>query len=232
MLLWSMAKSLKSYVPRLAQLLNMTPDSLYERQRALVREGLLTPEPGRGPGSGVQLTPESVAILLIALLATDSLSRIADQIRDVANSTSFDFDTGAFKPCNLTAKTTFKDALVEILSDLDLARRVSDIDVERSDNLAIAGITYDFMAPPPPKKLSILKEHWLEIITLGVLRRHEQVLSKQIFPFKTTAFIPKKLGNTKPPLPGIIVRSRLTGEILQEITKTLRDFLIHDDPKE
>lgn len=66
--------SLKSLIPKLALALGMTPAAIYERQRALVRAGLIQQRPGHGPGSGVLATPQSVAMLLIAILATDSLS--------------------------------------------------------------------------------------------------------------------------------------------------------------
>ena len=63
--------SLKGLIPRLAHELGMTPDALYERQRALVRAGLLKGVEGKGPGSGVRATPYATALLLIAVLAAD-----------------------------------------------------------------------------------------------------------------------------------------------------------------
>jgi hypothetical protein len=67
--------SLKQFIPVLSDIfVNLSENALYERQRALVRVGLLKPIAGRGPGSGVPLTPESVAMLLIAVLATDNLN--------------------------------------------------------------------------------------------------------------------------------------------------------------
>ncbi len=61
-----MTTSLKSFLPVLSRILAEPADALYERQRALVREGLLESVPGHGTGSGVRATPESVAMLLIA----------------------------------------------------------------------------------------------------------------------------------------------------------------------
>src|SRR5688572_7224266 len=101
--------SLKGFIPELAKAVGMTPAALYERQRALVRAGLLHGESGRGPGSGVRATPESVAMLLIALLATDSLSETESEAKVVTNLKS------GTKPCPLTGKKTFASALASAL---------------------------------------------------------------------------------------------------------------------
>jgi hypothetical protein len=135
-----MGKSLKSYVPRLAQLLGMTPDSLYERVRALVREGLLTPEAGRGPGSGVRATPETVALLLIAGLAADSLSDVGKSTREFAElpSRAFDrsFARSRKKRCPLTGASRFREALVKIISDPQMAERVQQVNIQRDEKEA------------------------------------------------------------------------------------------------
>ena len=61
--------SLKGYIPGLARILGTTPDALYERQRALVRAGLLDQGAGRGPGRGVRAPEAAVAFRVIATLA-------------------------------------------------------------------------------------------------------------------------------------------------------------------
>jgi hypothetical protein len=111
-------KSLKSCIPELARVLGETTDALYERQRALDREGLLESRPGRGPGSGVRATPESIAMLLIGLLASVSLSDAGARARDIAKT----------KNVGKTAEI-FKDALARILSDDGLAAAVKVIRV-------------------------------------------------------------------------------------------------------
>jgi hypothetical protein len=68
---------LKAFLNVISEFSDEPFDALYERQRELVRCGLLPVRPGRGPGSGVPLTPETLATFLIGLLATDSLSEIA-----------------------------------------------------------------------------------------------------------------------------------------------------------
>src|SRR5262245_36852076 len=103
-----MEQSLKSFVVELAPILSMTYFALYERQRALVRAGLLKVEAGRGTGSGVRATPESVATLLVAVLVTDDLSSAAELTRRFSRLKSD-------KPCRITHKTKFVDAVAEIL---------------------------------------------------------------------------------------------------------------------
>jgi hypothetical protein len=111
-----MARSLKAYVPLLAWRLGTTPAALYERQRALVRHGVLDQSEGRGPGSGVQLAPYPVALLLLAVLATDSLSETAEKVRAFAIAKS----NAADGLCPLTGESTFVEAIARVL---DMARQ-------------------------------------------------------------------------------------------------------------
>ncbi|WP_092031059.1 hypothetical protein [Bradyrhizobium sp. OK095] len=114
-----MVISLKSYIPTLARVLNDSESALYERQRALVREGLLEATPGKGPGSGVRATPESVAMLLIGYLASVSLVEAGERARAIARAKA-----GVGK----TAEA-FKDALARTLSSEELAATVKTIRV-------------------------------------------------------------------------------------------------------
>ena len=68
--------SLKSFLQGVAPILGVSLATLYERQRALVRLGVLPPSTGAGPGSGVPFTAENFAPILISLLASDSLSDV------------------------------------------------------------------------------------------------------------------------------------------------------------
>jgi hypothetical protein len=106
-----MSSSLKAYAPLLAWRLGTTPAALYERQRALVREGILEQSEGHGPGSGVPLSHYSVALLLVAVLVTDSLSETADEVRIFATAKSIEADG----VCSLTRKRTFVEAIALIL---------------------------------------------------------------------------------------------------------------------
>jgi hypothetical protein len=104
-----MTSSLKAYAPLLAWRLGTTPAALYERQRALVREGMLDQSGGRGPGSGVQVGPYPVALLLIAVLATDSLSETAEEVRIFAAAKARD------GLCSLTGEQAFVEAVARVL---------------------------------------------------------------------------------------------------------------------
>ena len=104
-----MQQSLKTFIHMtLAPILGRAPITLYQRQAPMVFAGLLDVVEGRGPGSGVAATPHSVAMLLVALLATDTPS-------DVAAATEF----AKLKPrggkCELTGETTLVAALEAIL---------------------------------------------------------------------------------------------------------------------
>lgn len=106
-----MASSLKAYAPLLARRLGTTPAALYERQRALVRAGMLDQSAGRGPGSGVQVGPYPVALLLVAVLATDSLSETAEKVRIFAAAKA-STPNGL---CPLTGERTFVEAVAHLL---------------------------------------------------------------------------------------------------------------------
>jgi hypothetical protein len=124
--------SLKGLIPKLAEEVEMTPAALYERQRALVRAGLLQGEAGRGPGSGVRATPKSVALLLISL--TGSHSETEEHSKIVAGLKS--------EGCSLTGETTFANALAAALASEDTAQRIRWIEVERGGSKTGAAIVY------------------------------------------------------------------------------------------
>jgi len=129
-----MATSLKAYAPLLAWRLGTTPAALYERQRALVREGILEQLAGRGPGSGGSLTPYSVALLLLAILTTDSLSETADKVRIFATAKSIAEDGR----CPLTGKATFVEALALVLDPVHGDwRNIKSITVHRKTVRAV-----------------------------------------------------------------------------------------------
>ena len=124
-----MAGSLKAYAPFLARRLGTTPAALYERQRALVRDGILGHVEGRGPGSGVQVGPYQVALLLVAVLATDSLSETGDKVRVLATAKSI--AKGAI--CPLTGESTFVEAVARVLDmTRDYWRNTVSIAVRRT----------------------------------------------------------------------------------------------------
>jgi hypothetical protein len=66
-----MGKSLKEFARILSRITGLSPAAIYERQRELLGEGLLVSPGTRGPGGGIRATPETVAILLTAILSAD-----------------------------------------------------------------------------------------------------------------------------------------------------------------
>jgi hypothetical protein len=128
--------ALKAYVPALARILGMPAATVYERQRSLVRADLLDVGDGWGPGSGVRVTTaNSVAILVIAALASDTIAAAGARARDIAEATPVDA-----KRCPLTGTTTFLDALARIITSGPLPHRVFEINVSRT--AARASIVY------------------------------------------------------------------------------------------
>ena len=132
-----MSLSLKSLIPVLAYVLKIFPAALYERQRALVRAGLLQARPGRGPGSGVRATPESVALLLISLIATGSLSEVERKTKVVAALRS------RTKRCPLTGEKTFVNALTAAFRSEEIGKRISLLFVVRAGEESDATIVFD-----------------------------------------------------------------------------------------
>ena len=122
-----MALGLKWFIPQISEELGLTPDALYSRQRELVRAGLLKHIGLRGPGSGVRLTPENVAILLIAVLASDNVSEIIRPTRKLANAKR------KGRGSSLGGAATFKTALVNALSDQSINDQISSVTVHRQD---------------------------------------------------------------------------------------------------
>lgn len=119
--------SLKSYLPFLADYLDLTPDAIYERQRVLVRSRMLKAVPGRGPGSGIRAMPATVTQLVLATLATDSLAETESKTKALGKAVA---EQGA---CPLTGARNFAGALEMILSSRVLADKVLSIVVRRPD---------------------------------------------------------------------------------------------------
>lgn len=106
--------SLTSLLPALAPILGLSEQALYERQRALVRMNLLPTPKGRGRGSGAQATPETVARLVTAVLATDNLSDTDERVQRLAFAP---FVGKRGEVCPWTGARTFVDALSFLLSE-------------------------------------------------------------------------------------------------------------------
>jgi hypothetical protein len=182
-------KSLQGCLPALAEVLNANQTTLYERQRALVREGLLDALPGHGRGSGVRATPESIAMLTIGMLASVSLADVGPLAR------SFSEGASIASKCPLTGAKTFHAALSQMLSDDSIAKRVNGIAVRVSaGHAAIAfdggnvEMDMDFVLltnsfarrlakrqPPPPVSVFATKKHQVKGLLFSVSIPRETV---------------------------------------------------------
>jgi len=123
--------SLKAYIPGLARILGTTPDALYERQRALVRAGLIDTGEGRGPGSGARATAPAVALLLISTLATDRLNESGFRAQTLANARPKNGSR-----CPFTGMVKFADALATVLTQSRKTAGVIEITISRTADRA------------------------------------------------------------------------------------------------
>lgn len=130
-----MANSLKSMFPALGRILDVSPAALYAYQRAFVTAGILDATPGRGPGSGVRASPETVAQFLIGLLTNASIEENVPLARSLGNARS------TYGQCPLTGAKRFKDALANVLGSEAQAKRVRL--VELGVTIGQAAIEYD-----------------------------------------------------------------------------------------
>jgi hypothetical protein len=123
--------SLTSFLPRIAPTLRLTTSALYERQRALVRMKMLATPEGRGRGSGAEANADTVAVLLVSVLATDSLSETGLYVQALAKAAFLDTAKRKISICPFTAKQVFVKALACTLADEKLAKFRPSIVVSR-----------------------------------------------------------------------------------------------------
>ena len=135
--------SLKLFIPSLAEVLGVNRHSLYERQRVLMHENIITTIPGRGPGSGVRVSPTSVGVLLISFLATDGLTDAGPVTRELAQAKyiedSYDEPDNPDESIAFAARVnqrrasrTFRAAIINALAFEDAASVVRAVKVERN----------------------------------------------------------------------------------------------------
>jgi hypothetical protein len=129
--------SLTSLLPRIAPTLRLTTSALYERQRALVRMKMLPTPEGRGRGSGAEATADTVAVLLVSVLATDSLSESEVLVQALAQAAFIDTTKEIISTCPFTAEQLFVDAVARTLADEKLAKFRPSIVVSRGSHARI-----------------------------------------------------------------------------------------------
>jgi hypothetical protein len=106
--------SLKAFLPKVAAAFRTTPDALYSRQRALVRLGLLPVTEGKGPGSGVPLTADTLGVMIIALLAADTLAETDDRVVRLCDATPDKFASDQTYKHFVGAKN-FRSAVADVM---------------------------------------------------------------------------------------------------------------------
>jgi hypothetical protein len=158
--------SLKAFLPQLAEFVDVTPDALYTRQRALTQIGVLKATKGRGPGSGVALSGEAVAAMIIALMAADSLQETDQRVARTCNAVAKD------GPCAWTGAATFQSALAAVLLSEERVTRLYSLTIARG---VVAAIQWDpgpGHLPPPTGRPStnylvrnLLKEPFFRVKT-------------------------------------------------------------------
>lgn len=122
-------KSLKAFSATLAEILLVAPAALYERQRILVRDGVLESVAGRGPGSGVRLTADAVATVVISLMASETVA-------EASGVTSTFVGLRPDKGDKSAPAITLGEALANIIASAT-SDQIGDFIVERSSKRAI-----------------------------------------------------------------------------------------------
>jgi hypothetical protein len=132
--------SLKAFLPVLSRNTDLSVTALYERQRMLVRLGLL-PKPtksGRNSG-GAMATPGTVAVMLTSILVTDNLSEMDEGILDFLMLRAYPFEPWNVKRhplhCPFTGERTFYRALRKCLADGDFSATLA-VEVVRKLKIA------------------------------------------------------------------------------------------------
>lgn len=122
-----------------AEALEVKPTTLYERQRALVRVGLLPQPKSRGRNSGgAMATPDTVAMVLLSLLATDSLSEVDERIATWAQLRAIEENLPGPRvgKCHLTGQKNLHAALSYCLSQENDDENYYQVEINRKAMIA------------------------------------------------------------------------------------------------
>src|SRR5258708_29448865 len=145
--------SLQASIAPLSKILGLNPHALYERQLALMRAGLLPSTPGRrGPGSGTPLSADTVAVLLISMLASDNISDCVETTRALSAARWTSVSIG--QEDVLGRAETFKAAMVNALSNDAVVNEITFLRVHRrSFVVEIFTEDHEVWEEPPPGKI-------------------------------------------------------------------------------
>jgi hypothetical protein len=152
---------LKSFLKEFSDLTQgeLSHDALYARQRELVRCGLLPVREGRGPGSGVPLSADTLATFLIGLLATDSLIDLGERTAQLCDARPLDFPKGELAR---RSRATFR-------GDVAKALMGSEIAGFGTDAIPVEWVGATARAEPNPYSGIQVTRHWRGVI-LGYRR--------------------------------------------------------------
>jgi hypothetical protein len=98
---------LRTYLPKLADYTGAGVDTLNEWLRMLVSGGVFPVRAGRGPGSGVELSPKTLSVLILALLGSKDRRDVAEATRLLLKS-----KPARNRWCPITGATSLRDAIV------------------------------------------------------------------------------------------------------------------------
>jgi hypothetical protein len=142
--------ALRTYFPILAKRLGKRPDQLNEWLRALVAAKALRLRPGRGPGSGVELNGDSVAMVLLALSASRlrkeavARAKVLAKAKPLGHSPSrlYLLENLVGKPCPISGATNLRDAIAAGLEGHALRNHepISLREIKISQNVLFAEI--------------------------------------------------------------------------------------------
>lgn len=103
--------ALKTYLPALAKTIGKNPSQLNEWLRALVAAKVLVPRKGKGPGSGVELSAQSLSAFILALLSGEVRNEAVALCKLLAGAKPL-----RYRNCPVSKAPTLVEAMVAGLS--------------------------------------------------------------------------------------------------------------------
>jgi hypothetical protein len=160
-------RSIKTIMPQLEVTLQMPGTMIYERQRALVKAGLVETRPGRGPGSGVEASPKNLALLLLAIMASEKPMVGAFFARTFAGflPARITNKRGGYvytHRCKYTQRGSLLESLIYLLGEEkeDLAS-IPSLMVSVSRHYAVLLDTMPFEGGPPKRRQLFVPVDWM-----------------------------------------------------------------------
>lgn len=117
----SRAVTLAAIDPDIGSIFAIPATTVRERQRELVRAAMLTSLPGRGRGSGVVATADSIAVLITSLISSLSLTKSAQETKRFFRARH---ETGI---CPFTGESEFGSAFIKILRSEALYQTINNV---------------------------------------------------------------------------------------------------------